>query len=399
VLELLKRMADELRLELSGFEPELVTSSEAVRVFEAAAGLERLAGSLKLLAAKRACESGTWRQEGHRSAASWVAQKEESSYSEALSVIETAEALESLPATAKALRDGGLSASQVKEVTAVASSHPEAEDELLRMAAQGSLKKLKEHARQVRARAASKEDELARYRAIHQRRYLRHWNDPEGDFHLDARLTPDAGARLLASIQAESDRIFDEARSSGSHEPAHAYGADALVALVTGQRHPSKKSPTERPRTDTVVVRVDAAALRRGYAKGAETCEIRGVGPVPVATASAILKDAFVKILVTDGVDVTTVCHVGRSVPAHVQSALEERDRECVVGGCGVVNGLENHHWKQDYAECKTTSLEALARVCRRHHHAITYEGFELVGGPGRWRLLAPAPKSGSDTS
>ena len=51
------------------------------------------------------------------------------------------------------------------------------------------------------------------------------------------------------------------------------------------------------------------------------------------------------------------MCHAGRSVSAHVQSALEERDPVCVVPGCDVAHGLENHHWAVDYAMCKTTTL------------------------------------------
>ena len=34
------------------------------------------------------------------------------------------------------------------------------------------------------------------------------------------------------------------------------------------------------------------------------------------------------------------MCHAGRTVPAHVQSALEERDPTCVVPGCDVAQGL-----------------------------------------------------------
>ena len=100
----------------------------------------------------------------------------------------------------------------------------------------------------------------------------------------------------------------------------------------------------------------------------------------------------------TDGVDVTTVCHVGRGIRAHVHSALAERDRTCVVPGCDVASGLESHHWRQDYAKCKTTSLDGLARVCKCHHDLITYEGFALTGGPGRWRFVPP-DAAGIDTS
>ncbi|HUC38079.1 MAG TPA: DUF222 domain-containing protein [Acidimicrobiales bacterium] len=396
-------MQDELRRQLSGFEPELMTPSDAASVLEASAEVERLAGSLKLLAAKRAAESSVWVQEGHRSAAGWLSELQKSSYGEGVALIDTASKLQDLAATQEALRSGELSGFQVKELAQAAAADPEAEGQLLRVAAEGTMKKLKDAARNVRAKAASEQGELARYRAIHRRRYFRHWSGPDGAFRFDGSTTADRGARLLSALQAEADRIFEEARKAGEIEPSHAYAADALYCLVTGERRP-KASKVEgsgptRSRTDTVVVRVDASALRRGFVKGEETCEIQGVGPVPVAQARRVLGDCFLKILVKDGVDVKSVCHVGRTVPAHLQSALEERDRSCVVPGCDVSLGLENHHYVQDYVKCRTTSLDGLARICSRHHDHITYDGFELAGGPGSWRLVTPSRRGGVDTS
>ncbi len=409
---------------LREFEPDCITTAQAARVLELAAEIERFAGSLKLLAASRAEKSRKWAAEGHRSAASWVAEKSKGSFGDAISTLETARRLTELPGTAEALKKGALSSAQAKEVASAAGSDPRAEQELLRVAAEGSMKKLKDRAKHVLARSSSRQSELDRYRAIHRKRYLRHWSDTDGAFRLDARLTPDAGARLLSSIQTRAELIFAVARERGTHEPQHAYRADALVALVTGSppesggsrrgadgstrngssrngsvRNGAARNGSPRGRTDTLVVRVDAAALRRGFVKGSEICEIPGVGPVPVATAERLLGSAFVKILVKEGVDVASVCHVGRDVPAHVQSALEERDPACVVPQCEVAHGLENHHWISDFVKSHTTSLDILARVCSHHHDQITYEGYRLVGGPGRWKLLPPPEPDGADTS
>ena len=84
------------------------------------------------------------------------------------------------------------------------------------------------------------------------------------------------------------------------------------------------------------------------------------------------------------------MCHVGRTVPAHVQSALEERDPVCVVPSCEVGHGLQNHHWDVPYVDCKTTDLVGLARVCRWHHDLITYEKWELRPGPEGWEWREP---------
>jgi hypothetical protein len=260
---------------------------------------------------------------------------------------------------------------------------------LVHSAATDSLKGLRERAALVRAASGSAEQEKARYLAVHKARYVRHWTDPDGALRLDAKLTPDAGATLLSALQAEADARFDLARKAQQQESSAAYRADALVALVAGEPVASVRAGSARPRVE-VCIRVDGRALQRGHVGTGETCHIPGVGPVPVATVRRQLADAHVKILVREGKDVTTVCHAGRTVTAHVQSALEERDPSCVVPGCEVAMGLENHHWDIDYVDCKTTSLAGLARVCHWHHGLLTYGGYTLEGESGSWVMRGP---------
>ncbi len=387
MLAALRNARRDLTEHLAGADPDRVTTAQAAELVALFAEIERLGSAGKVLYANRAAESTVWRDEGHRSAASWMAEKAKTGMGEALATLETGTALLSLPATAEALRRGDLSATQVKVIAAAAIDHPRSESELLKTAATHSLKGLRERAAQVHASAASARQELDRYNAVRASRYVRHWADPDGAFRLDAKLTPDGGARLLGAIEAEADSLFAEARKAGRHESPATYRADALVRLVTGD---AVGSPSTGPSRSTVCIRVDARALRRGHAKEGETCHIPGVGPIPVATVTRQLSDAYVKVLVTDGVDISTVCHIGRSVPAHVQSALEERDPQCVVPGCDVAQGLENHHWDVPFAECGTSNLAGLARVCRWHHDLITYDGYELTGGAGSWEMRAP---------
>jgi len=285
----------------------------------------------------------------------------------------------------------------VKVIAAAAASHPDAETELLESAATDSVKALKERGAAVRAAARSAEDENARYCAVHTGRYVRHWADPDGAFRLDAKLTPDAGATLLSALQAEADARFNLARKAKTEENPAAYQADALVALVAGEPLVLDPSGSGRagPTRATLCIRVDGTALKRGFTKTGEICHIPGVGPVPVAAVRRQLADAHVKILVRDGKDVTTVCHAGRTVTAHVQSALEERDPTCMVPGCDVALGLENHHWEIDYVACKTTSLAGLARVCHWHHGLLSYGGYKLEGESGSWVMRGPP---GGDT-
>ena len=395
----LKNARQEIGRHLAAADPDRVTTAQAAALVELFAEIERLGAAGRVVYAKRAAHSTVWRDEGHRSAASWMAAKTGTRLGDAMATLETAEALESLPSTSEALRRGDLSVPQAREITSAATAHPEAEAALLKAAAEHGLKGLREKCAQVRATSHSARQENERYRAIHAARYLRHWQDADGAFRLDARLTPDAGAKLISAVGAEADARFTAARKAQDREPPAAYAADALVALATGDAlvggsGGARSSGTGAARRNgtgaSVHIRVDHAALRRGHVKVGETCEIPGVGPVPVATATRTLSDAFVKLFVTDGVDVQSVCHVGRSVPAHVQSGLEERDPVCVVPGCDVAQGLENHHWDVPYAECGTSAMTGLARICCWHHDLVTYDGYELTGGPGKWEFQPP---------
>ena len=124
-------------------------------------------------------------------------------------------------------------------------------------------------------------------------------------------------------------------------------------------------------------IRVDIDALKRGRTQDGEICEIAGVGPIPVATATEYLGEAFLKLLVIDGVDIKTVAHMGRHIPAPLRTAVEERDRVCQVPTCDTTLGLEIDHIKP-FAEGGPASFENLVRLCRRHHHQKTHDGYRL---------------------
>jgi hypothetical protein len=325
-----------------------------------------------------------------------------------MGMLETAERLESLPETTEALRRGELSAPQVQVVAPTAIGAPTSERELLEAAASGSMKGLKDVSLRVKARSQSETDARVRYEQIRKNRSVVLWTDHEGVGRLEARLTPDALGQVAAALSAESKAIFSEARKSGHHEPPTAYAADALVALVTGTsstrtastaisgsgpKTSRSRSKTPAPRT-TMHLRVDLAALRRGRIDAGEVCEIAGIGPVPLATAVNEIGEAILKVVISDGRDVTTVCHLGRAVPAHIRTALEARDQTCVVPGCQVTKGLEIDHDQVAFCDDGPTELWNLALLRHWHHQLKTHGGFALTGGPGCWEWDAPVSQS-----
>ncbi len=142
------------------------------------------------------------------------------------------------------------------------------------------------------------------------------------------------------------------------------------------------------PRT-MVHVRVDHQALVRGRAEAGEVCEIPGVGPIPVEVARRLAVDSILSVLVMDGVDVTAVAHAGRSIPASVRRALEERDPVCVVPGCGLGEGLEIDHI-EPFAQGGKTTLANLVRLCHWHHYLKTHHRHRLERDNGSWLWIEP---------
>ena len=108
----------------------------------------------------------------------------------------------------------------------------------------------------------------------------------------------------------------------------------------------------------------NGTALKRGLTENGEICEIAGVGPIPVATATEYSGEAFLKLLVIDGTDIKTIAHMGHALPAKLRTGVEESDRVCQVPTCDVTLGLEIDHIKP-FAEGGATSFENLVRLCR----------------------------------
>jgi hypothetical protein len=165
-----------------------------------------------------------------------------------------------------------------------------------------------------------------------------------------------------------------------------------------GGSGPGRRGEVRTRRPATVIVRIDHAALVRGYRQADECCEIDGIGLIPVATARAMMTDAFLAAVVTDGINIRSVVHLGRTVTATQRTALLARDPECVVPGCHIRTGLEIDH-VADWASTKVTTIDRLARLCHHHHNQKTRDGWQLNGQPGRWQWIAPHPTSPDPTA
>jgi hypothetical protein len=148
-------------------------------------------------------------------------------------------------------------------------------------------------------------------------------------------------------------------------------------------RRPRRTTPTH-----LALLRLDLEALLRGRVEGDELCEISGLGPVPVRIARQLLGDAVLKLVLTRGVDVANVTHLGRGPSGTQRTAMLWGFPTCVVQGCHAVRTEADHRvpWK----ETRHTRLGELDALCGHHHDLKTYEGWALVAGTGRRPMVAP---------
>jgi hypothetical protein len=214
----------------AGFDADVLSAAQAKEVLEHASRMENIAATLKAVAAARVAETGSWKEDGDRSAAHHLARRTGTTLLNAATAIETVRRLQALPETAAAARRGDLSAEQATAIADAARVDPRCEDDLLEAARRVPLAELRQQC--ARTKAAGLADPEARRRRIHARRSLRSFTDAEGEWHLHCRNNPEVGARIMAALDPLRESIFREARVEGRHEPPEAYAADALDELA-----------------------------------------------------------------------------------------------------------------------------------------------------------------------
>ena len=386
---MLKRLVDEVEAAVASLDPATLHPHDAVQLLADATRLRNLASAACTILAERAASSGQWRREGARTEGEWLAQRLGTTESDAIDALKTARALNELPDTAQALRAGALSPQQVAAVADAAKVDPACEVRLLRLAARESLRSLRKE--RERVKAAADPDADARFDRIHRERYLRTWTDADGAGRGSWSTTPDRQAVILAALRRVQDEVFDNARRRGEREPSDAYAVDALAAVASASVGSSYAS-RRRFLPPKAIVRVDHGALTRGHTTNGEVCEIAGVGPLPVSVIRDLIDggDVFLAALVTKGVDVTNVVHLGRRPNALQQTALQWRDVECCIEGCPRPPTEWDHH--DDWARTHQTRLPSLGGMCDHHHARKTNKGYRLAPSeiPGKWRLTAP---------
>ncbi len=381
----------------AGVEPLAVSADEAASLIDELDAIERLAAGAKLALVTRIDESVPG-AEGENGRARWLARHTGTSVALANRDLETAARLDRVPATADALRAGELTATQAHEVTSAAVLDPAAEADLLTTARDGSLSELRRKAKKVRA-AATDHDEKAK--DAHEHRDVSSGTDEEtGEGSLRAKGPASAVAQMLALLEPWVQAEFDKGRKDGRRDRRGALLFDAILAALrfagqarrsgpSGLTLPDLGGPAPSGPPVQILARVDVPAIVRGYTLAGETCEIDGFGPVPVAALRDLLPQAAIDLILTNGVDVFNVTHFGRRTTARQQTVLDWIGGECSRLGCPAARHLQVDH-RIDWAHTHVTELRALDWLCPADHRRKTHEGWALVHGRGKRRMVPP---------
>jgi hypothetical protein len=407
---------------VTAVDPDAVSGSTARMWWAEFDRVERLAAAGKTLLARRVAATHRADRSGSRTAAEELARKAGTTAGTAKDAMDTSQRLADQPELDQAVRRGELSPVQAALVSAAAAADPSAEQRLVELAPRVSLVGLREEC--ARVKAAADPDPDATNRRIHAQRRLRHYRDGEGGWNLSARGTAQTGAAFATVLNAITDQVFTAARRAGRHESVEAYAFDALMAMAehaaestttadpeaggdgAGSAGPAEdpgivpaaggetgSGCAERPRPSTSprylgLLRVDVAALRRGRVQGGELCEVAGVGPIPVSGAKELLGEAIVKLIITDGVDVLNVTHLGRGPTAAQRAALLWMNPSCSVDGCHRTRVEWDH--REPWAQTRHTRLDGLDPLCSFHHDLKTRLGWALAQGKGKRAFVPP---------
>jgi hypothetical protein len=374
-----------LALVAAQFDPQVLDAASVVPVYQQLDQIKRAAESMQLLLARRVEEVEQWKRAGYASAAEYLAAQSGSSVAAARDVLATSSKLAGLPVVEDALRAGKLSGSQAVAVTDAAAAAPGQQSRLVNDAQRTSVAELRQAC--LRTKTAADADREATGARIHRQRHLRTFTDGEGARNMHVRGPVDQVARIESALQPFIDEAFAAARAEGRHEEREAYAFDALTGMADALSGGvwSGKSRTLR---NTMFIRVDLEALKRGEVDGDELCEIPGVGPLAVSAARQLLGDSILKLVITRGVDVVNVTHLGRGPTIAQEVALLFRQPLCTVEGCYRTRVEYDH--TLDWRYSRHTRVDELATKCGFHHAQKTVHGWALVEGTGKRPMVPP---------
>ena len=229
------------------------------RIAELAAGINAAEAQMMTLIADFDRRGG-WKDD-FGSCAEWLAWRIGIKIGPARERVRAARALENLPQTAGALREGSISYAKVRALTRVAT--PESEAKLLEFARAGSAANLEQMVRMWKK--LSRDEELTAEQARHRSRAFSVFVDGDGMYVVKGRLEPEVGAVLMRAVEAASDALFR--REGGIARGGQDAGSSGRGA-ATRDPGPDDSRPKPKQRRADAVGLLAERALAMGFGDG-----------------------------------------------------------------------------------------------------------------------------------
>ena len=385
----LRRLVDKTAAD---FDPAVLSGLSALEAVEQWAAIEKVACAQKLRSAARAEDLGMDAE---------ATVSDSSGVTTAAARRQTRAARKTKGKTKEAFEKGKLSPAQADAIADAADANPDAEDDLLDLAAKAPMTDLLHECERIKREATDDATLAARQRAA---RGIRFWNDALGMTRFAGGLETLIGAKWKAELERRADRIFRaQVRAGGPVDTPEQRMADALAEMLgdiggagattgTGRASP----PRRGPRTVVRLI-VTKAAAERGWAEPGEKCQTAEGDHVPMpAVDDALLDpDTLVQEVDVDAIDVRSIKTMKKYIPKRLRDALEARGVCCVVPGCPRTKNLQIDH-TQERRNRGPTTLANLGWLCPYHHRLKTrglYVLWRDERGDWHWEpALARAP-------
>jgi hypothetical protein len=373
-----------------------------------------------------------WKLHGHRNCVDWLVFWTGLDRRTARERLRVARALESLPQTKDAMRQGRISFSKVRAITRLGGLEAGDEAAIVEFAEKTTAPEVEKLVR--RRRELDWPTEAERERRRHAGRELAVVPDEEGMYVVRGRVDPEVGALLMRALEAASDALYRVERREplGPERPepeqrrADALGLLCERALAAGFGVPGREGGPTEPEEEGASAGPGSGSIEpAGKAEGLCTC---GGHPAPIMGTHAehhqvflyLDPDAFTSkgeprhTHLEDGTRVSletvrrltcdtsvvpvlddgngSVLNIGRrtrTIPPAIRRALWLRDTGCRFPGCGLrfTQGHHVEHW----AMGGETGMDNLVSLCRVHHRAVHEGGFRVKAlGDGQFKFYSP---------
>ena len=230
--------------------PASISGEDALALVELFAEAERVVASGMALVTPRVTETGAYAKGGYASGPDWLAAVSGSSAGAARSRLAAAHRAAAEPVLSRPLREGKLSAPELKVLSDTAVAAPEALGDLVAIAVgESSHKELADAA--ARAKSAARSAESAPSAAgarVHASRHLSWHQDDGGGIRGEFLCDEVAWARVAPLLEAESKKRWRDAGVPNS-EDLGAHRLDAFIDLL-GARIGWGERRRGRTRTD-----------------------------------------------------------------------------------------------------------------------------------------------------